>query len=302
MKNILLIGLIATSSTLFAQTTLIKDDFSSNKFGWDEDKTKSIANGTYAINATEDGDQSLINFFIDPQQDFIISADFVQQNGLDDNSFGLMWGSSKNDFNIFLISSAGDYVVYSGDLSKLKKGKHSDAIKPMGNPNQLKIESVGGKVNFFINGVRIEEHKPFPIYGYSIGFTAFTQMRLVIDNFIFSQNQVIELPSGQTSPFKKENIGPAINTAEDELGPVISADGKVILFARQNVPENIGGKNDDEDVWMSEWQDGRWSKAKNMGREVNTMGAKANDARIAHEVVAMKGELEKVREQLENLE
>ena len=39
-----------------------------------------------------------------------------------------------------------------------------------------------------------------------------------------------------------------------------------------------------------------------LGREVNTMGAKANDAEIAHEVVAMKGELEKLREQLENLE
>ncbi|MES1259822.1 MAG: YicC/YloC family endoribonuclease [Gemmatimonadota bacterium] len=42
--------------------------------------------------------------------------------------------------------------------------------------------------------------------------------------------------------------------------------------------------------------------AQEMGREVNTMGSKANDALIAHEVVAMKGELEKVREQLENLE
>jgi uncharacterized protein (TIGR00255 family) len=42
--------------------------------------------------------------------------------------------------------------------------------------------------------------------------------------------------------------------------------------------------------------------AQELGREVNTMGAKANDAVIAHEVVAMKGELEKLREQLENLE
>jgi uncharacterized protein YicC (UPF0701 family) len=32
------------------------------------------------------------------------------------------------------------------------------------------------------------------------------------------------------------------------------------------------------------------------------MGSKANDAEITHEVVAMKGELEKFREQLENLE
>jgi len=42
--------------------------------------------------------------------------------------------------------------------------------------------------------------------------------------------------------------------------------------------------------------------AQELGREVNTMGSKANDAAIAHEVIAMKGELEKCREQLENLE
>ena len=42
--------------------------------------------------------------------------------------------------------------------------------------------------------------------------------------------------------------------------------------------------------------------AQELGREVNTMGAKANDAEIALEVIAMKGELEKLREQLENLE
>jgi uncharacterized protein (TIGR00255 family) len=37
-------------------------------------------------------------------------------------------------------------------------------------------------------------------------------------------------------------------------------------------------------------------------REVNTMGSKANDAAITQAVIAMKGELEKFREQLENLE
>ncbi|MBA2291899.1 MAG: YicC family protein [Gemmatimonadales bacterium] len=42
--------------------------------------------------------------------------------------------------------------------------------------------------------------------------------------------------------------------------------------------------------------------AQEIGREVNTIGSKANDATIAHHVVAMKGELEKFREQLENVE
>lgn len=39
-----------------------------------------------------------------------------------------------------------------------------------------------------------------------------------------------------------------------------------------------------------------------LGRETNTIGSKANNARIAEDVIAMKGELERMREQIENLE
>ena len=39
-----------------------------------------------------------------------------------------------------------------------------------------------------------------------------------------------------------------------------------------------------------------------MNREVNTTGSKANDAEMAHLVVNMKSELEKIREQIQNLE
>ncbi len=42
--------------------------------------------------------------------------------------------------------------------------------------------------------------------------------------------------------------------------------------------------------------------AQELGREINTMGSKANDAEILQQVIAMKGELEKFREQLENIE
>jgi len=42
--------------------------------------------------------------------------------------------------------------------------------------------------------------------------------------------------------------------------------------------------------------------AQELLREVNTMGSKANDAEITQSVIAMKGELERFREQLENLE
>jgi uncharacterized protein (TIGR00255 family) len=42
--------------------------------------------------------------------------------------------------------------------------------------------------------------------------------------------------------------------------------------------------------------------AQEMGREINTIGSKANDVAMQHAVVEMKGELERFREQLENLE
>jgi uncharacterized protein (TIGR00255 family) len=39
-----------------------------------------------------------------------------------------------------------------------------------------------------------------------------------------------------------------------------------------------------------------------MNREVNTIGSKANDATISREVVALKTELERFREQVQNVE
>jgi uncharacterized protein (TIGR00255 family) len=39
-----------------------------------------------------------------------------------------------------------------------------------------------------------------------------------------------------------------------------------------------------------------------LGREVNTIGSKANDAAIRADVVRMKAELERIREQIQNVE
>ena len=39
-----------------------------------------------------------------------------------------------------------------------------------------------------------------------------------------------------------------------------------------------------------------------LNREVNTIGSKANDAEITSQVVALKAELERIREQVQNIE
>jgi uncharacterized protein (TIGR00255 family) len=42
--------------------------------------------------------------------------------------------------------------------------------------------------------------------------------------------------------------------------------------------------------------------AQEMNREINTIGAKANDALISRQVVALKAEVERFREQAQNVE
>jgi uncharacterized protein (TIGR00255 family) len=39
-----------------------------------------------------------------------------------------------------------------------------------------------------------------------------------------------------------------------------------------------------------------------MNRETNTIGSKANDAAVEHQVIAIKDEIERLREQIENVE
>jgi len=39
-----------------------------------------------------------------------------------------------------------------------------------------------------------------------------------------------------------------------------------------------------------------------MHREVNTIGSKSNDTAIAHSVVGLKSEIERMREQIQNIE
>ncbi|MGK7396954.1 MAG: OmpA family protein [Candidatus Cyclobacteriaceae bacterium M3_2C_046] len=48
-----------------------------------------------------------------------------------------------------------------------------------------------------------------------------------------------------------EHLDTAINSAYDELNPVVSPDGKTLYFTRKGDPENAAGKRDPGDIWMA---------------------------------------------------
>jgi outer membrane protein OmpA-like peptidoglycan-associated protein/Tol biopolymer transport system component len=269
MKTLLL--LLVSATCLFGQSNIIfKEDFSSDVRGFVLNENQRLADGTLLLNTPEDGDEALINIYLDPHRDFVVSAQLKQLAGLIEEPFGFVWGSDNVKGNYFMINSSGEYATHSGDLSQLKKWKASASINPLGKINELKIQKSVGTVSFFINDQKVEEQKLPLVYGNWIGILSLAQMQLSIDNFTIMQDQTIVLPEKVADFAAKENLGAGVNSEDDELGPIISADGKTLYFARQNVKENIGGEYDDEDIWYSILENSTWLKAKNVGRSLNT--------------------------------
>jgi OmpA-OmpF porin, OOP family len=60
-----------------------------------------------------------------------------------------------------------------------------------------------------------------------------------------------------------------LNTAYDELNPVISPDGKFQYITIANHPENMGGKKDPGDIWVSVLTNNQWSAPIHAGSELN---------------------------------
>lgn len=70
-----------------------------------------------------------------------------------------------------------------------------------------------------------------------------------------------------------EALDKNVNSEYDELHPVLSPDGKTLYFSRKNHPGNIGGTEDEEDIWFSELDaSGHWQLAQNMGSKFNNKG------------------------------
>jgi uncharacterized protein (TIGR00255 family) len=84
---------------------------------------------------------------------------------------------------------------------------------------------------------------------------------------------------------------------------------EIALFAdRSDVTEEITRLRSHLDqltgLLRSEGEIGRKAEflLQEMGREVNTIGSKANDLAIARQVIELKNELERIREQIANVE
>lgn len=83
--------------------------------------------------------------------------------------------------------------------------------------------------------------------------------------FIYANSDFVALAQN----FTPRNLGVNINTSYPETKPIISPDGKILYFARQNYPGNFDGNRDEQDIYVSYFVNGQWQQAMNIGAPLN---------------------------------
>ena len=81
--------------------------------------------------------------------------------------------------------------------------------------------------------------------------------------------QVSKLEQTIAFATEKEPLSENINTSYEEKKPIISPDGKTLYFVRQFYPGNNRGTKDPQDIYISELENGEWTKARNIGKPLN---------------------------------
>jgi len=278
MKKILIFICVLTSWVKAQIPVIVHETFDHNVYGWYEGETNfykiHILDGKYRMETPEGGWISYVQPYVDPSRDFSIQATFNELEGELNHGMGIIWGSDGNaQFNDFTVRSNGYFKVWCSDPSlKISDELHpSKAIHTNGKPNTLKVEQIKGKLKFYVNNELVLTTPSFPWKGKNLGIVTHGKMHLEIDDFIFAHDIHINLSLKAEPPGEKENLGPYVNTEYAEVSPKISANGRTLYFGRKHSPQNVGGADDREDIWVSHLTESNvWSKSMNIGEPVNT--------------------------------
>ncbi len=121
---------------------------------------------------------------------------------------------------------------------------------------------------------------PYEIYAIKVfidgeavpGYNAIDAIGISASNLPISV--LINLVPGMAQNKEADKLSTNVNSPYIEHSPIISPDGKHLYFSRRYHPDNVGGVDDVEDIWVSDLdpKTGEWLPAKNIGPPLNTEG------------------------------
>lgn len=93
-------------------------------------------------------------------------------------------------------------------------------------------------------------------------------IKYVLSIMLFASCQYAIAQKGKFE--QRTKLSDQVNSDKDESALMLSPDGKTMYFVRSFHPENIGGENGNQDIWMSTVDNnGNWSKATLLPQPVN---------------------------------
>ncbi|MEO9868982.1 OmpA family protein [Ekhidna sp.] len=139
-------------------------------------------------------------------------------------------------------------------------------------PRDLPIESRLLNLFFELTPYAVQAVRVVLDCSISDGYNALDAIGISASNIPI--NVLLNLAPGVNSTVDAEKLSTNVNSDYVEHSPIISPDGKKLYFSRQFHPDNVGGENDAEDIWVSELDEetGEWLPAKNVGAPLNTKG------------------------------
>lgn len=139
-------------------------------------------------------------------------------------------------------------------------------------PRRLPIESRLLNLFFDPTDYEIEAIKVILDGSVSDGYNAIDAIGISASNIPI--NVLIKLTPGLNTEAEASKLSADVNSDYIEHSPIVSPDGKRMYFSRQYHPDNVGGVDDAEDIWVSEMdpETGEWLPAKNIGGPLNNEG------------------------------
>jgi len=190
--------------------------------------------------------------------------------------YGLSWGGvNSRNAHYFLLKGRKYSIctVVSGQVSCSIDQKPAK-VRP--EYNVMRVEKAGNIIQYKINEV-IVHSEPFEgVFGKAFGMAMWNSGSIQADDFTLKgTNLSINLDRDLYYAHKPEHLSASINTAYEEMTPVITPNGKEIYFSRRSDPSNIGGAGDLQDVYYSKFGPDGWSKSVNLKRPINNEGPNA---------------------------
>lgn len=216
----ILVLLVGIQSLLFAQETVIfEDNFYDNANNWstrnDESVSLQVLNGKYSFEHKRATGWwgTWRNIEINTYRDFSLSCNTLWMNGIENNSFELIWGlQDANNYFAFGVSANG-YFIYRMEIDGASKSligwTTSDYINKNGS-NSITVKKIGSDYEFYINNNYVGKYKFDDFFGSKVGLGVNMNQKVLFDDlkvaYITNQNIITD------------NTGPEISIYEPSVG------------------------------------------------------------------------------------